>query len=176
MLIRPDPNSSTGGCIWARSRPLQHYFDCPLQFGAYPEFVEATDTAEQADYYSTQVQPGDIIVAGARRGCAAFNWQRKRTHCCCCGACKCCNPHLPHPGAAAPCDSVVLLLLNPFPLPGTDGLWDNVFDNEIIRTVTGEKGVEEAAQALAALARWGRCSAGASSLTRSMSCTHLPPS
>ena len=24
------------GKVFARSKPLQHYFDCPLQFGAYP--------------------------------------------------------------------------------------------------------------------------------------------
>lgn len=50
-----------------RSKPLQHYFDCPLQFGAFPEFVEATDTADMADLYSITLKPGDVIVAG---GCA----------------------------------------------------------------------------------------------------------
>ncbi len=50
--------------IIARSKPLQHYFDCPLQFGAFPEYVDATDTVEQADLYEINVQPGDIIVAG----------------------------------------------------------------------------------------------------------------
>ncbi|GLI62879.1 hypothetical protein VaNZ11_005635 [Volvox africanus] len=48
-----------------RSKPLQHYFDCPLQFGAFPEFVEATDTAEMADIYSIALRPGDVIVAGS---------------------------------------------------------------------------------------------------------------
>eukprot|EP00967_Tisochrysis_lutea_P085190 scaffold119390_cov17-Tisochrysis_lutea.AAC.1 len=43
----------------AKSRALQHYFDCPLQFGAFPEFVEATDTAEMADTYSIPLAPGD---------------------------------------------------------------------------------------------------------------------
>ncbi|EFJ40674.1 hypothetical protein VOLCADRAFT_108071 [Volvox carteri f. nagariensis] len=47
-----------------RSKPLQHYFDCPLQFGAFPEFVEATDTADMADIYRIALQPGDVIVAG----------------------------------------------------------------------------------------------------------------
>nr|ADI46917.1 MTM0349 [Volvox carteri f. nagariensis] len=47
-----------------RSKPLQHYFDCPLQFGAFPEFVEATDTADMADIYNIALRPGDIIVAG----------------------------------------------------------------------------------------------------------------
>nr|BCL66101.1 hypothetical protein [Volvox africanus] len=47
-----------------RSKPLQHYFDCPLQFGAFPEFVEATDTADMADIYTITLRPGDIIVAG----------------------------------------------------------------------------------------------------------------
>lgn len=85
--------------IIARSKPLQHYFDCPLQFGAFPEYVEATDTAEQADVYQIAVQPGDMIVAGS------------------------------------------------------DGLWDNVFDHEVISTVTSTTVVQEAANALAALAR-----------------------
>nr|BCL66240.1 hypothetical protein [Volvox reticuliferus] len=48
-----------------RSKPLQHYFDCPLQFGAFPEFVEATDTADMADIYSIALRPGDVIVAGS---------------------------------------------------------------------------------------------------------------
>lgn len=56
-----------GKKVIARSKPLQHYFDCPLQFGAHPEYVDATDTAEQADLYQVAVQPGDIIVAGASR-------------------------------------------------------------------------------------------------------------
>ncbi|GFR43171.1 hypothetical protein Agub_g4221 [Astrephomene gubernaculifera] len=47
-----------------RSKPLQHYFDCPLQFGAFPEFVEATDTADMADLYRIALRPGDVIVAG----------------------------------------------------------------------------------------------------------------
>ncbi|PNH00830.1 putative protein phosphatase 2C 1 [Tetrabaena socialis] len=47
-----------------RSKPLQHYFDCPLQFGAFPEFVEATDTADMADLYSVSLRPGDILIAG----------------------------------------------------------------------------------------------------------------
>nr|BCL66180.1 hypothetical protein [Volvox reticuliferus] len=47
-----------------RSKPLQHYFDCPLQFGAFPEFVEATDTADMADIYTIGLRPGDVIVAG----------------------------------------------------------------------------------------------------------------
>lgn len=54
------------GKVIARSRALQHHFDCPLQLGAYPDYVEITDTAEQADMYNIDVQPGDVIVAGAR--------------------------------------------------------------------------------------------------------------
>lgn len=53
------------GKVVARSKPLQHYFDCPLQFGAFPEFVEATDTADMADIYSIPLAPGDVIVAGS---------------------------------------------------------------------------------------------------------------
>ncbi|KXZ57082.1 hypothetical protein GPECTOR_5000g1309 [Gonium pectorale] len=65
-----DPRGDSGfvvvrnGRELIRSKPLQHYFDCPLQFGAFPEFVEATDTADMADLYNIALRPGDIIVAG----------------------------------------------------------------------------------------------------------------
>ncbi len=42
------------GAVALRSRSMQHVFDCPLQFGAYPEHVEATDTAEEADIYQVR--------------------------------------------------------------------------------------------------------------------------
>ncbi len=54
------------GQVVARSKALQHYFDCPLQFGAFPEFVEATDTADMADTYSIPLAPGDVVIAGER--------------------------------------------------------------------------------------------------------------
>lgn len=88
-----------GGKIIARSKPLQHYFDCPLQLGCYPDFVEATDTADMADLYRVPLQPGDIIVAGS------------------------------------------------------DGLWDNAFEHEIIKSVTTNADAQQAANKLAALAR-----------------------
>lgn len=53
-----------GGKELIKSKPLQHYFDCPLQFGAFPEYVEATDTAEMSDLYTIALRPGDVIVAG----------------------------------------------------------------------------------------------------------------
>ena len=87
------------GKIVARSRPLQHYFDCPLQFGCFPDFVEATDTAEQSDVYKIPLLPGDMLVAGS------------------------------------------------------DGLWDNAYDSEIITSVTATEDVQRAADVLAALAR-----------------------
>lgn len=86
--------------VLLRSRPLQHYFDCPLQFGAFPEFVEATDTAEQAEMYNVKLLPGDVIIAG------------------------------------------------------TDGLWDNVYEAEILQFApkTADD-VEHAAEMLATTAR-----------------------
>lgn len=39
MLVR-------GGEVLMQSEPLQHFFDCPFQFGALPEHVSATDYAE----------------------------------------------------------------------------------------------------------------------------------
>ncbi|WIA37811.1 hypothetical protein OEZ86_014673 [Tetradesmus obliquus] len=53
------------GEIALRSSPKQHFFDCPLQFGAYPEFVDGTDTADDAEIFHLPVQPGDIVVAGS---------------------------------------------------------------------------------------------------------------
>mmetsp|Transcript_8941 Transcript_8941/g.19107 ORF Transcript_8941/g.19107 Transcript_8941/m.19107 type:complete len:439 (-) Transcript_8941:941-2257(-) len=88
------------GHIIARSKPLQHYFDCPLQFGAFPEFVEATDTADMADLYNIQLAVGDVVVAGS------------------------------------------------------DGLWDNVYDSEILELMPhSEEQVQQSADKLAALAR-----------------------
>ncbi|GAX73580.1 hypothetical protein CEUSTIGMA_g1031.t1 [Chlamydomonas eustigma] len=88
-----------GGKVIAKSKPLQHYFDCPLQFGCYPDYVEATDTADMADLYRVPLQPGDIVVAGS------------------------------------------------------DGLWDNAFEHEIIEAVTTNADAQQAANKLAALAR-----------------------
>lgn len=47
-----------------RSPALQHFFDCPLQFAAYPDYTSATDTADDAGVYEIGVQAGDLIVAG----------------------------------------------------------------------------------------------------------------
>ena len=48
-----------------RSPILQHFFDCPLQFGAAPDFSESTDNAEDAAVAELQVQPGDVLLAGS---------------------------------------------------------------------------------------------------------------
>jgi hypothetical protein len=53
-----------GGQIVLRSSPKQHFFDCPLQFGSYPEHVDDTDTADDAEVYQLPVLPGDVIIAG----------------------------------------------------------------------------------------------------------------
>ena len=47
-----------------RSPALQHFFDCPLQFAAYPDYTNATDTSDDAGLYEIPVQAGDLIVAG----------------------------------------------------------------------------------------------------------------
>lgn len=65
--------------VHLKSDPLQHFFDCPFQFGAYPDFVDATDDADQATAYNVHMQPNDVIIAGS------------------------------------------------------DGLWDNVFDSELLQ-------------------------------------------
>ena len=48
-----------------RSPILQHFFDCPLQFGAAPDFSESTDNAEDAAVAELQVQLGDVLLAGS---------------------------------------------------------------------------------------------------------------
>jgi hypothetical protein len=74
-----------GRSVVARSRPLQHFFDCPLQLGAYPEFVDATDTAAQAEVFEVPLQAGDVVIAGARAGAGAGpgrqgrGWRHGRT-------------------------------------------------------------------------------------------------
>ncbi len=50
------------GKLIFQSPHLQHFFDCPFQFGAAPEFTPATDTAEDAAVYRLALQPGDVIV------------------------------------------------------------------------------------------------------------------
>lgn len=52
------------GAVAFRSPPLQHFFDCPLQFAAFPDYTSATDNAEDAGLYDIDVQQGDLIVAG----------------------------------------------------------------------------------------------------------------
>ena len=47
-----------------RSPALQHFFDCPLQFAAYPDYTNATDTSDDAGLYEIPIQLGDLIVAG----------------------------------------------------------------------------------------------------------------
>ena len=39
-----------------RSPALQHFFDCPLQFAAYPDYTSATDTADDAGIYEIGVE------------------------------------------------------------------------------------------------------------------------
>jgi len=50
------------GQIIHRTTPAQHFFDCPLQFGAYPEYVDGTDTAADAELQTLEVCGGDVIV------------------------------------------------------------------------------------------------------------------
>jgi hypothetical protein len=52
------------GQVVLHSEPLQHHFDCPLQFG-HPTFGTLTDWADNADVYSVEVQPGDVVVTGS---------------------------------------------------------------------------------------------------------------
>lgn len=58
MLVRE-------GEVVFKSPVLQHFFDCPLQFGACPDFSESTDSAEDAAVFELAVQPGDVLLAGS---------------------------------------------------------------------------------------------------------------
>jgi protein phosphatase PTC7 len=42
----------------------EHFFDCPFQLGAAPEFVPETDEASDAAVLATQLEAGDVIVMG----------------------------------------------------------------------------------------------------------------
>ena len=53
------------GTILFQTPSLQHFFDCPFQFGAFPEYVEATDYPSDAQTYSLNVMAGDIIIMGS---------------------------------------------------------------------------------------------------------------
>ena len=58
MLVR-------GGEVVFKSPVLQHFFDCPFQFGACPDYSESTDSAEDAAITELAVQPGDVLLAGS---------------------------------------------------------------------------------------------------------------
>jgi hypothetical protein len=73
-----------GGKVVVRSSPLQHFFDCPLQFGAFPEHVEATDSADNAEIFNLPVQLGDVIIAGQCRRGVGGTLLVPPCHCCCC--------------------------------------------------------------------------------------------
>ncbi|KAK9917857.1 hypothetical protein WJX75_008970 [Coccomyxa subellipsoidea] len=93
MLVRD-------GEVVFKAPVLQHFFDCPLQFGACPDYSESTDTAEDAAVFELAVQPGDVLLAGS------------------------------------------------------DGLWDNCYDSELLQLLPDRpEAVDQAAGAIAALAR-----------------------
>jgi protein phosphatase PTC7 len=48
-----------------KSPALQHFFDCPLQFAAHPDYTSATDNAEDAAVYAIDLMPGDWVVAAS---------------------------------------------------------------------------------------------------------------
>ena len=50
------------GEVLHRARAGLHFFDCPFQFGNAPEHTEGTDTADDADISSFDVQPNDVLV------------------------------------------------------------------------------------------------------------------
>ena len=67
MLVRE-------GKIVYRSPVLQHFFDCPLQFGAVPDFSESTDSAEDAAVAELQVELMCILDKRQALGCSLCIW------------------------------------------------------------------------------------------------------
>ncbi len=43
-----------GGALVFKSPSLQHFFDCPYQFGACPEYVPFTDYADSAAVFKAR--------------------------------------------------------------------------------------------------------------------------
>lgn len=88
------------GTVVFKTRALEHFFDCPYQLGAFPDYTDATDTVDDAEVHDVPVQPGDVIVAGS------------------------------------------------------DGLWDNCYEHEMMPLLPGSSAqVQEAAARIAAVAR-----------------------
>lgn len=50
------------GTVVFQTPSQMHYFDCPYQLGACPEFVEDTNYPSDAETYRFNVMPGDTIV------------------------------------------------------------------------------------------------------------------
>lgn len=61
-----------GGKPLLRSEALQHFFDCPLQLGAYPEFTNATDSVDDAVLYNFEVQLSGLRAPGRHAPLALF--------------------------------------------------------------------------------------------------------
>ena len=51
--------------VMFRSKPMSHFFDCPLQLAAAPEHSQVTDSASNAFTTELRVQPGDLLIAGS---------------------------------------------------------------------------------------------------------------
>jgi hypothetical protein len=65
------------GLITFRSPVLQHFFDCPLQFGAVPEHTNASDYAEDADLFELAVQ---VRPCNQHNGSSLQTWQTTYVH------------------------------------------------------------------------------------------------
>ena len=50
------------GDVVFKSPAQQHFFDCPYQFGAAPEFVDDTDTVEDAEFMKVPIKEGDAVI------------------------------------------------------------------------------------------------------------------
>ena len=53
------------GSVLFRSKPMSHFFDCPLQLAAAPEHSQVTDSASNAFTTELRVQSGDLLIAGS---------------------------------------------------------------------------------------------------------------
>lgn len=52
------------GSVVFKSPPLQHFWDCPYQLAAAPEFTTETDSVDDAQIFDVPVLPGDVVILG----------------------------------------------------------------------------------------------------------------
>lgn len=62
------------GTVLFQTPTLQHFFDCPYQFGAFPEHVEATDYSSDAQTFRCAALPGPVSLCVFNKLCWLCGW------------------------------------------------------------------------------------------------------